>query len=124
MPHPVLKGEASKHCIWSYRIVSTKFSPVIQSQNRTSQLRSISLHYHNKQRDITYLTLVPTIWVPDICDKFHFRWPERVIFGKCQMSFKHTTFTVNKKTEKNLFKVSRSTKGTKSGSQYNITHFY
>lgn len=37
-----------------------------------------------------------TIWVPNICNKFHFRRPERVIFGKRQMSFKHTTFTVKR----------------------------
>lgn len=49
------------------------------------------------------LTAVHTIRVPYICDKFHFRWPERVIFGKCQMSFKHTTFTVNRIIKDNIF---------------------
>lgn len=39
--------------------------------------------------------------MPNICDKFHFGWPEGVILGKCQMSFKHSSFTVNtrKKTD-------------------------
>lgn len=51
-------------------------------------------------KNIVHLPAVPTIRVPNICDKFHFRWPERVVFGKCQMSFKHTTFTVNSKKNK------------------------
>lgn len=49
------------------------------------------------------LTAVHTIRVPYICDKFHLRWPERVVFGKCQMGFKHTTFTVNRIIKDNIF---------------------
>lgn len=41
--------------------------------------------------------------MPYICDKFHFRWPERVVFGKCQMSFKHTTFAVNRMIKDGIF---------------------
>ncbi len=54
----------------------------------------------NKGKYHSVCYTVPTIRVPNICDKFHFRWPERVVFGKCQMSFKHTTFTVNKKDQR------------------------
>lgn len=34
--------------------------------------------------------------MPYICDKFHFGWPEGVVFGKRQMSFEHATFAVNR----------------------------
>lgn len=65
----------------------------ITGEDVTSTYSNKSYYKYNSQ----YATPVPTIRVPNICDKFHFRWPERVVFGKCQMSFKHTTFTVNKK---------------------------
>ena len=52
------------------------------------------------------VSLVPTIRVPNICDKLHFRWPEGVVFGKCQMSFEHTTFAVNMRGKiKEKFKI-------------------
>lgn len=38
---------------------------------------------------------VLTIWVPYLCDEFHFGRPERIVFGKREMSFKHSTLTVN-----------------------------
>lgn len=61
--------------------------------NVFTHFKSIQKSYLKPQHCVTG----PTIRVPNVCDKLHFWWPEGVIFGKCQMSFKHTTFTVNSK---------------------------
>lgn len=40
-----------------------------------------------------------TIWVPDLCNEFHFRRPEGIIFWESEMSLKNTTFTGRKKNK-------------------------
>lgn len=51
-----------------------------------------------EHRSCILLTHVRTVRVPYICDKFHFGWPEGVVFGKRQVSFEHATFAVNRTT--------------------------
>jgi len=46
--------------------------------------------------------------MPYFCYELHFRRPERIVFGKCKMGFKDTTFTVNRKKKHNRLKVSFS----------------
>lgn len=75
----------------------------------------------NKGKIIQCAPTVPTIRVPNICDKFHFRWPERVVFWKCQMSFKNATFTVNKKNRIGEFWSHFKARGIRVVTQHNTS---
>jgi hypothetical protein len=55
-----------------------------------------------------------TIWVPNLCNEFHFRRPEGIIFWESEMSLKNTTFTEKNKRKTKFMHLSYSLQVTQT----------